>query len=135
LLAIRQNDNAWVEQKNWTQARQFVGYDRLAEPAQAERLKACGQADSAQIARLEKLLAMLNPFALKRCIEKKLRRVLRGSAGSRLGARGGRRRARDFRAHSAAVAANKKRPVSRALSNFRSFSRFFSASAAPHGRA
>ena len=123
------NDNARVEQKNWTHVRQLVGYDRLAEPAQAvllndlyarewgqfrnffcpamkhlrtevegsrkkriydipqtpfERLKASGQADPRQIAKLEALKATLNPFALKRSIEKKLRRVLRASAGSRL---------------------------------------------------
>jgi len=125
----RKNDNARVEQKNWTHVRQLVGYDRLAEPAQAEllndlyarewgqfrnffcpamkhlrtevegsrkkriydipqtpfeRLKACGQADRGQIAKLEALKATLNPFALKRSIEKKLRRILRASAGSRL---------------------------------------------------
>jgi hypothetical protein len=34
----RKNDNARVEQKNWTHVRQLVGYDRLAEPAQAELL-------------------------------------------------------------------------------------------------
>lgn len=125
----RKNDNARVEQKNWTHVRQLVGYDRLAEPAQAEllndlyarewgqfrnffcpamkhlrtevegsrkkriydipqtpfeRLKACGQADPRQIAKLEALQATLNPFALKRSIEKKLRRILRACAGSRL---------------------------------------------------
>ena len=125
----RKNDNARVEQKNWTHVRQLVGYERLAEPAQAEllndlyaqewgqfrnffcpamkhlrtevegsrkkriydtpktpfeRLKACGQADRGQLEKLEKLPATLNPFALKRSIEKKLRRVLRASAGSRL---------------------------------------------------
>ena len=34
----RKNDNARVEQKNWTHVRQLVGYDRLAEPVQAELL-------------------------------------------------------------------------------------------------
>jgi len=38
--AYRKNDNARVEQKNWTHVRQLVGYGRLAEPAQAERLNA-----------------------------------------------------------------------------------------------
>jgi hypothetical protein len=125
----RKNDNARVEQKNWTHVRQLVGYDRLGEPAQAEllnalyakewsqfrnffcpamkhlrtevegsrkkriydapqtpfeRLKACGQADREQLAKFEKLKATLNPFALKRSIEKKLRRVLRASAATRL---------------------------------------------------
>ncbi len=49
-----------------------------------ERRKACGKADRKQIVKLEELKATLNPFALKRSIEKKLRRVLRASAGSRL---------------------------------------------------
>ena len=49
-----------------------------------DRLKACGQADREQIAKLEELKATLNPLALKRNIERKLRRVLRTSAGSRL---------------------------------------------------
>ena len=31
----RKNDNARVEQKNWTHVRQLVGYERLAEPVQA----------------------------------------------------------------------------------------------------
>jgi len=122
--AYRKNDNARVEQKNWTHVRQLVRYDRLGDPAQAElldalyarewsafrnffcpamkhlrtevegsrkkriydkpatpfeRLKACGKADAGQIARLEKLKAGLNPFALKRSIERQLRKVLRGS--------------------------------------------------------
>jgi len=114
------NDNARVEQKNWTHVRQLVGYGRLDDPAQAEllndlytkewsqfrnffcpamkhlrtetegsrkkriydkpltpfeRLKACPGVDPKQIARLEILKATLNPFKLKRSIEKKLRRI------------------------------------------------------------
>jgi len=34
----RKNDNARVEQKNWTHVRQIVGYDRLDKPIQAELL-------------------------------------------------------------------------------------------------
>jgi hypothetical protein len=34
----RKNDNARVEQKNWTHVRQLVGYGRLGDPMQAERL-------------------------------------------------------------------------------------------------
>ena len=116
------NDNARVEQKNWTHVRQLVGYDRLDDPRQAERLndlytkewswfrnffcpvmkhlrtevegsrkkriydnaqtpferlKACAGADPERIKELERLKAALNPFELKRSIEKKLRRVLR----------------------------------------------------------
>ena len=119
--AYRKNDNARVEQKNWTHVRQLVGYDRLDDPVQAdrlndlyvkewnlfknffcpamkhlrtevegsrkkriydkpatpfERLKACAGVDPVQIQRLEELMATLNPFELKRRIEKKLRKVL-----------------------------------------------------------
>lgn len=38
--AYRKNDNARVEQKNWTHVRQLVGYGRLDNPAQAELLNA-----------------------------------------------------------------------------------------------
>lgn len=38
--AYRKNDNARVEQKNWTHVRQLVGYGRLGEPVQAELLNA-----------------------------------------------------------------------------------------------
>ncbi len=34
----RKNDNARVEQKNWTHVRQLVGYGRLGDPSQAELL-------------------------------------------------------------------------------------------------
>jgi len=122
----RKNDNARVEQKNWTHVRQLVGYGRLGEPAQAEllnglyaqewgwfrnffcpamkhlrtevegsrkrriydkpatpfeRLKRSLGVDSAQIARLEEFKATLNPFALKRRIESRLRGVLRYKGG------------------------------------------------------
>jgi len=36
--AYHKNDNARVEQKNWTHVRQLVGYGRLADPEQAELL-------------------------------------------------------------------------------------------------
>ena len=120
----RKNDNARVEQKNWTHVRQLVGYDRLGNPAQAEllntlyaqewsafrnffcptmkhlrteiegsrkkriydkpqtpfeRLKASGKADEKKIAELEEIKAVINPFDLKRRIEKKLRQVFRAS--------------------------------------------------------
>lgn len=119
--AYRKNDNARVEQKNWTHVRQLVGYGRLEDPAQADRLndlyvnewnpfrnifcpvmkhlrtevegsrkkriydkpstpfdrlKACVGVDPEQIKRLEAFKATLNPFELKRRIEKKLRWVL-----------------------------------------------------------
>jgi len=120
--AYHKNDNARVEQKNWTHVRQLVGYGRFegARAAQLlntlyarywspfrnffcpvmkhlrterigsrkrrvydqpatpfERLKACPQADREQIARLEKVLAGLDPFELKATIETKLRGLLR----------------------------------------------------------
>ncbi len=118
----RKNDNARVEQKNWTHVRQLVGYGRLEGERSAElldalyrrewsyfrnffcpvmkhlrteikgsrkrriydqpatpfaRLKASPQADPLQLARLEKLLATLDPFTLKQQIERKLRAILR----------------------------------------------------------
>lgn len=120
--AYRKNDNARVEQKNWTHVRQLVGYGRLEgeraagllndlyarewgwfrnffspamkhlrtevigsrkkriydKPATPfERLKACPQVDPARLADLQRFLDSLNPFALKRTIERKLRAVLR----------------------------------------------------------
>ena len=50
-------------------------YDQPATPF--ARLKACSQADPAQIVRLEQLIAQLDPFALKEKIEQKLRAILR----------------------------------------------------------
>ena len=120
--AYRKNDNARVEQKNWTHVRQLVGYGRLEGAEVAEllddlyrqewswfrnffcpvmkhlrteikgsrkrriydlpatpfaRLQACPQSDPAQLARLGKLLATLDPFELKERIEQKLRAILR----------------------------------------------------------
>jgi hypothetical protein len=120
--AYRKNDNARVEQKNWTHVRQLVGYGRLEGELVAElldrlyrqewsafrnffcpvmkhlrteikgsrkrriydkaatpfeRLKASPQVEPEQIARLEKLLAALDPFELKEKIEQKLRVILR----------------------------------------------------------
>lgn len=118
----RKNDNARVEQKNWTHVRQLIGYGRLGSPEQAERLnelyakewstfrnffcpamkhlrtevegsrkkriydqpqtpferlKACPEVDKNRIRELEQLKANLNPFELKRRIERKLRAILR----------------------------------------------------------
>jgi len=50
-------------------------YDRPATPF--ERLKQNGKADPAQLARLSKLFAQLDPFTLKEIIETKLKVVLR----------------------------------------------------------
>lgn len=123
------NDNARVEQKNWTHVRQLVGYSRLGNASQApllddlyakewsafrnyfcpaikhlrtevegsrkrrvydipmtpfDRLKACGQVSAGTLAQLEDYRATLNPFALKRTIEKKLRKVLRAAKSTAL---------------------------------------------------
>ena len=120
--AYHKNDNARVEQKNWTHVRQLIGYGRLEKPAQVEqlnglyvkewnlfrnfycpvmkhiktivegsrkkriydapatpfeRLKACPQSAPEQIERMEKLMATLRPFELKRSIGKSLKRVLK----------------------------------------------------------
>lgn len=122
----RKNDNARVEQKNWTHVRQLVGYGRLGAPEQAEwlnrlyakewgwfrnffcpvmkhlrtevegsrkkrvydapqtpfeRLKQCEGVEAKRIEELERLKATLNPFALKRSIDKQLRRIHRGVSG------------------------------------------------------
>ena len=50
-------------------------YDQPATPL--ARLKACPQANPVQIARLEQLMAGLDPFGLKEKIEQKLRAILR----------------------------------------------------------
>ena len=52
-------------------------YDKAATPF--ERLKACGRVAPEQIARLEALQKTLQPFAMKRRIEKQLRRLLKPS--------------------------------------------------------
>jgi hypothetical protein len=127
----RKNDNARVEQKNWTHVRQLVGYGRLGKPEQAEalndlyakewswfrnyfcpamkhlrtevegsrkkrvydcpqtpyeRLKASGQLEPEKLQQLEEQIAQLNPFALKRVIERKLRKVLQIRAQTRAAA-------------------------------------------------
>lgn len=121
----RKNDNARVEQKNWTHVRQLVGYGRLGSPEQAEalnglyakewswfrnyfcpamkhlrteiegsrkkrvydqpktpceRLKESGQLAPEKLQQLEKQFAELDPFEVKRAIERKLRKVLRTRA-------------------------------------------------------
>ena len=121
----RKNDNARVEQKNWTHVRQLVGYGRLGSPEQAEalndlyakewgwfrnyfcpamkhlrtevegsrkkrvydqpktpyeRLKESGEVAPGKLQQLEKQFAELDPFEVKRTIERKLRKVLRTRA-------------------------------------------------------
>lgn len=52
-------------------------YDKAATPF--ERLKACGTVAPEQIVRLEALQKTLQPFAMKRRIEKQLRRLFKRS--------------------------------------------------------
>jgi hypothetical protein len=113
----KKDDNAHIEQKNWTHVRRVLGYERydslaafnaiqdlyrhelrlfqnlflpslklLRKVRVASRLKrvysspqtpfqrllSCPQADPAKVASLEKLFALLDPFALSQTIEKKL---------------------------------------------------------------
>jgi hypothetical protein len=120
--AYRKNDNAHVEQKNWTHVRLLVGYGRLDHLEQVERLndlyakewgwfrnffcpvmkhlrtevkgsrkrrvydrpqtpyerlRRCPQVPPDKLAELERLKASLDPFALKKEIERKLKSVLR----------------------------------------------------------
>lgn len=119
--AYRKNDNAHVEQKNWTHVRQLVGYSRLEHPQQAEllnalyaeqwspfhnffcpvmkhlrtevigskkrriydqpqtpfeRLARCPGVDPKKLAAFQRQKDAINPFALKRSIERKLRALL-----------------------------------------------------------
>lgn len=116
----RKNDNAFVEQKNWTHVRQLLGYDRFDkheltalindlyenewrlytnffcptlklkekvkinsryrktyEPPQTpyQRVIASEVTSEKAKARLAKTFETLNPFALKKAIEKKLKRI------------------------------------------------------------
>ena len=86
--------------KEWSQFRNFfcpamkhlrtevVGsrrkrvYDKPLTPF--DRLKAWAQADAGEIAQMEALKATLNPFELKRIIERKLRRGLNSPGARRL---------------------------------------------------
>ena len=116
----KKNDNAHVEQKNWSQVRQLFGYDRFDNPILVdlmndlyanewnllqnffcptlklkekvriggryhktyhapktpyERVLTCESVDEEQKQRLRGLAFSLNPFALKRRIEKKLKAI------------------------------------------------------------
>jgi len=54
-------------------------YDQPMTPF--ERLKACPQVEKQQVVKLEKILAGLDPFALKETIQTKLRALLRHGVG------------------------------------------------------
>jgi transposase InsO family protein len=118
----KKDDNAHIEQKNWTHVRKLLGWERYdtAEAVESindlyrhelrlwlnlflpsvkllkkvrvgskvrrvydgprtpfERVRACPQADRAQVAGLEELRKSLDPFQLARTIERKLERIYR----------------------------------------------------------
>jgi hypothetical protein len=118
----KKDDNAHIEQKNWTHVRKLLAWDRydtheavaamndlyrnelrlwmnlflpsvkLLKKVRVgskvrrvydgprtpfERVKACPQANSKQVARLEQLGKSLDPFQLGRIIERKLERIAR----------------------------------------------------------
>ncbi len=122
------NDNAHVEQKQWTHVRQLLGYDRLENPAMLEplndlythewsllqnffcptlklksktrvksryqkryyppqtpyqRLMGCPTLPAQAKQRLRRTHETLDPFALKKAIERKLRRVFMLRQGTR----------------------------------------------------
>jgi hypothetical protein len=124
-----QNDNAQVEQKNWTQVRQLLGWERLENPQLVapindlyrtewsahqnffcpsmklmskvrvrsryvkrydppqtpyERLLQSPAVSAENKRRLQAAYARLNPFALKKIIEQKLKRILLSQVSSRL---------------------------------------------------
>ncbi len=116
--AYKKNDNAHVEQKNWTHVRQLLGYDRFEKPqivdllndlytkecsayqnffcpsvklvekkrigskyqkrydapqTPYQRLLAAGTLSEEKILKLAQTFAQLNPFDLKKAIERKLK--------------------------------------------------------------
>jgi hypothetical protein len=118
----KKDDNAHVEQKNWTHVRKLLGWERYDTPQAVEaindlyrhelrlwlnlflpsvkllrkvrvgskvrrvydgprtpfeRVRACPQADPANVAQLEELRKRLDPFQLARTIERKLDRIYR----------------------------------------------------------
>jgi len=122
----RKNDNAHVEQKNYTHVRQWFGYERYDNPAVVplinvlckgalgqllnfflpslkleskrrdgsrtvrrygpartplERVLACGEVTDIKKAELKALRAQLNPFALRREVDRKLKEIERERRG------------------------------------------------------
>ncbi len=118
----KKDDNAHVEQKNWTHVRKLLGWDRYDSPEAVEaindlyrhelrlwlnlylpsvklekkvrvgsklrrfydapqtpfqRVRACPQADPAQVAALQALLKTLDPFQLANVIDRKLQQIYR----------------------------------------------------------
>jgi hypothetical protein len=116
----KKDDNAHVEQKNWTHVRKLLGWERYdtheavaaindlygrelrlwlnlflpsvkllrkmrvgskvrrvydAPRTPLERVRACAQADSGKVARLEELRKRLDPFQLGQVIERKLQQI------------------------------------------------------------
>jgi hypothetical protein len=106
----KKDDNAHIEQKNWTHVRKLVGYVRYDSPAALEglnalyavgsrlqrqygppqtpfeRVRACPAADPAKVAELARIHATLDPFALAARIDQQLQRLY-GLATHRRGGR------------------------------------------------
>lgn len=64
----QKNDNAWVEQKNWTHVRKVVGYGRFTT-APYQRLLDLGKLKPRERRALEERYRSLNPVKLRRRIE------------------------------------------------------------------
>jgi hypothetical protein len=80
------NDNAHVEQRNWTHVRQHFGYERYDNPAVAPlinalckgelgRLLSAEEVSSRKKTELKAQHARLNPFQLRRDIERQKKEI------------------------------------------------------------
>ena len=61
----KKDDNAHIEQKNWTHVRKLIGWDRCETPG----------ADRQKVEQLLHLRPSLDPFALSKIIRRKLERI------------------------------------------------------------
>jgi len=67
---LQKNDNAWVEQHNWTHVRKVVGYRRFDTPHQVELLNTLYQ----HLTLYKNFFQPTTKLKLKRCIKGKLHR-------------------------------------------------------------
>jgi hypothetical protein len=72
----KKDDNAHIEQKNWTHVRKLLGWERYDTPP-FERVVASKQGDATQLGILKELQRSLDPFQLAKVIDKKLERIYR----------------------------------------------------------
>ncbi|MGH7410259.1 MAG: hypothetical protein ACREJ6_04255 [Candidatus Methylomirabilis sp.] len=74
----KKDDNAHVEQKNWTPVRKLVGWNRYDRPQTPfARVCACPEADPEKVAALHWVLAQTDPFTLSQRIDQQLERLSR----------------------------------------------------------